>query len=260
VRSEMAWLAALRRDTALGVPEPVPARDGSLVVVAAIEGVPEPRFCALFRWLEGRFLNATLTPRHLERVGVFTARLHDHAARFTPPDGFTRWQAARADPEWEVDTLRRLGEVRPHGDVATMRAAIDKIRETTESLGQGPDVYGLIHADLHQENYLFHRGEVCAIDFDDCGYGHHLYDLSVTLYELGEHANLRALRATLLAGYRSVRPLPAAHETALPAFLMLRRIQTIMWQVDSRDHPAFRNRWQAGVTYDLGVLRSALDA
>ena len=35
----------------------------------------------------------------------------------------------------------------------------------------GPDVFGLIHAHLHQENCLIHRGEVRAIDFDHCGYG-----------------------------------------------------------------------------------------
>lgn len=36
---------------------------------------------------------------------------------------------------------------------------------------------GLIHGDLHQENYLFCRGAVGAIDFDDCGYGHFLCQL-----------------------------------------------------------------------------------
>jgi hypothetical protein len=42
IGSEMAWLSALRRDTDLGVPEPVAARDGSFVVLAGDPGVPKP--------------------------------------------------------------------------------------------------------------------------------------------------------------------------------------------------------------------------
>ena len=38
IQSEMAWLAALRRDTDLAVPEPVPTRTGALVTTATAPG------------------------------------------------------------------------------------------------------------------------------------------------------------------------------------------------------------------------------
>src|SRR5204863_4439683 len=38
IRSEMAWLAALRRDAELPVPEPVATIDGSFVIVATDPG------------------------------------------------------------------------------------------------------------------------------------------------------------------------------------------------------------------------------
>lgn len=79
VAVELAWLAALCRETELVVPEPVPARDGALRVVAAVAGVPEPRACVLFRWVDGRRLKARLSARALERVGRFVAKLHRHA-------------------------------------------------------------------------------------------------------------------------------------------------------------------------------------
>ena len=41
IRSEMMWLAALRRDTDLGVPEPLTTRDGALVTTVEVPGVPE---------------------------------------------------------------------------------------------------------------------------------------------------------------------------------------------------------------------------
>ncbi|HEV7128719.1 MAG TPA: phosphotransferase, partial [Ktedonobacterales bacterium] len=256
VRSEMAWLSALRRDTALVVPEPVATRDGALAQMFATEGVPEARICVLLRWVEGRFLNARLAPQHLHRVGAFTARLHDHAAAFAPPAGFTRGRVARVDAAWETVTLQRVAAARPRGDVALMRATIQQIRATLDSLSQDPAVYGLLHADLHQENYLFHRPEVRAIDFDDCAFGHHLYDLSVTLSEVEHHANFAALRAALLSGYRAVRPLPDGHDMALPALIARRRIDLIMWLIDSREHPGFHDRWGPDVTEELRRLRA----
>src|SRR5215212_12166230 len=61
VRSELLWLTALRSDTGLPVPEPVPNAEQSLVTVVAHPDFPEPRLCVLFRWMEGRFLYRGLT-------------------------------------------------------------------------------------------------------------------------------------------------------------------------------------------------------
>ncbi len=267
IRSEMLWLAALRRDTDLQVPEPNPTRDGSLLVLAEGEGVPEPRVCVLFRWLEGRFLDDRLTPAHLARVGILTARLQEHAAQWQPPDGFVRGRvdnltaAARAssryDPsstsasdlaprpsEHDAEQLIRLAtDLHSVEDGRTVRTAIDRVRQVLNELGYGPEVFGLIHGDLHQENYCFHRGEVRAIDFDDCGYGHYLFDLNVTLIEVQHLPRYPALREALLAGYRQIRPLPHAHEGYLDTFFALRRLQLLAWVLDSREHPAFRDEW-----------------
>jgi len=43
VGSELAWLAALRQETELAAPAPLPTRDGDLLTVAAHPGVPQPR-------------------------------------------------------------------------------------------------------------------------------------------------------------------------------------------------------------------------
>jgi Ser/Thr protein kinase RdoA (MazF antagonist) len=112
ITSEMAWLAALRRDTDLGVPEPIATREGSLVVVARDEGVPEARACVLLRRLEGRFVDRRLTPAHLRKVGVLTAQLQEHAGKWAPPQGFLRPR---------IDTLTspsKLASVSPSPAVA----------------------------------------------------------------------------------------------------------------------------------------------
>ena len=283
IQSELLWLTALRQDTTLNLPQPVPTQADAPLTVAEAEGVPEPRVCVLFRWLPGRFLEDQLTPAHLERVGMLTARLHEHTAQWQPPDHFVRGRVdvltAEARRSSHVDPhtatlaeleqrptdedaercLRLVTELCSADDGAVVRRAIERIQRVLRELGYGADTFGLIHADLHQENYCFDRGRVCAIDFDDCGFGHYLFDLNVTLIELQELPQYAALRAALLKVYRQVRPLPRALEAYLDTFFVLRRLQLLMWVIESRQHPAFRDDWQRRAQYDLQQLRHMLD-
>ncbi len=137
---------------------------------------------------------------------------------------------------------------------------MELVRRAQRELGTGPDVFGLIHSDLHQENYLFHRGRVRAIDFDDCGWGHFVYDLAVTLSELQHLPDAAALRAGLLRGYRTVRPLPPEHERYVEVFSALRVLKLTLWFLEQRGHPAFAG-WKADVRdglEDLGRLADRL--
>jgi Ser/Thr protein kinase RdoA (MazF antagonist) len=270
IRAEMTWLAALRRDTALAVPEPVATRSGAWLTEVAVEGVPEARVCVLLRWMDGRFLDDGLTATHLERVGAFTARLHEHARRFTPPAGFARGRIVRgAGGVREQDDLhsaeartyitRQVAELCSPEAAGTVEAVLGIIRQVCADLGEGPETFGLIHADLHQWNYLFHQGEVRAIDFDDCGYGPFVYDLGTTLSEVHHRADYATLQAALLAGYRRVRPLPAAHEAYLETFVALRELQLLLWRLELREHPAFSD-WQqkaGGAIRRLGAFVAA---
>ena len=89
IHEGLQWLLAIRRETTLIVPAPVPARDGSLIQEISAPGEPTPRQCVLFHWVPGDFRNDTLTPNDMQCVGAFMAQLHCHAAPFvaspTPP-------------------------------------------------------------------------------------------------------------------------------------------------------------------------------
>jgi Ser/Thr protein kinase RdoA (MazF antagonist) len=242
VRSETAWLSAIGRETDLVVPEPVPSANGSPLTVAEADGVPGSRTCVLFRWHPGRFVDGGLTPTHLERVGRFMARLHEHALHFEPPPDFQRWRIGDTTGAVAGYIAATVGGVfGPRG----RRIAEDVISSTQRvqrELGTDRDVYGLIHADLHQDNYFFHRGQVRSIDFDDCGWGHYAYDLTVTLSEVRRRSGYASLRSALLRGYREVRPFPVEHEAHLEPFYRLRLLQLILWFIEQRDHPAFAGR------------------
>ena len=255
VRSEMQWLAALRRDTDLGVPEPLPTRRGELLAPASTPEVPEPRLCTLFRWMPGRFFGKGLRPGHLERVGAFTARLHEHAATFALPDGFTREPVGALTAAQAERAVRVVAEHAGGEDAAVVEAALAKVGLALDGVEREPGQCSLIHADLHQFNYLFREGQVRAIDFDDCGVGPLLYDLAVTINTLGQRANLAELREALLRGYRSVRPLPARTETRFDALIAVRILQDVPGVLES-DDSSFQEWLPRALEHGLPRLRA----
>jgi Ser/Thr protein kinase RdoA (MazF antagonist) len=266
VRSELLWLAALR-EAGLSVPEPVPNKEHHLVTLAAHPSVPQPRLCVLFRWVDGRFLYRGLTPSHLAQVGDLMAGLHRHAAQWQRPREFTRHRVDNLDPmrrdqddQFDAAVAAEItglvaSATTPEGG-RVVAAAIARIWETMKALGQEPDAFGLIHADLHYRNVLFDKRGAGAIDFDDCGHGHWLYDLAVTLHQLERHPAYAVLRPAFLTGYRRRRPLPADQEAHLETFIALRRVQDLVGVVQEKDHPTFHDRWQAVAAHELEALRA----
>lgn len=264
------------------MPEPVAARDGSLVVLASDAGVPEPRVCVLLRWLDGRFVDDRLAPRHLRQVGALQAGLQQHAVGWPPPDGFARprvdtltdaakrhsiaGSAEGALPGGhptrdDADRgLRLVADLVSAADAAVFATALEVVWTATRELGAQPGTLGLIHGDLHYENFLFHLGAAQAIDFDDCGWGFYLYDLAATSWELEGRAEYDGMRRAPLDEYSRVRPLPARYESHLWAFAILRRMQILTWVLESREHVAFRDEWQVWAREDLDGLSAALGA
>jgi Ser/Thr protein kinase RdoA (MazF antagonist) len=269
VGAELAWLTALRRDTLLEVPTPIPTRAGSLLTVVSTHNVPRPHICVLFRWMPGRLLHRGLTPRRMERVGELMAHLQNHSAQWERPSGFVRarvdWPvgAARWLPDPFAPEVIQAVETLVAGTLSAVEAGqvtkvLSRVRAVEHELRaneamHGP-AFGLIHADLHYRNLLFARDTVRAIDFDDCGFGPYLYDPAVMLSELLGWAAYPALRAALLAGYRRVRPLQDGHEALLDTFIALRRVQDALWMLELRAQPVLSADWAADARRALAPL------
>jgi Ser/Thr protein kinase RdoA (MazF antagonist) len=115
-------------------------------------------------------------------------------------------------------------------------------------LGNGRSVFGLIHADFHLDNVIFHHGAARPIDFDDCGFGYWLYDMAVTLWLFRMKPDWPVWREAFLKGYGSVRPLPTDQLEYLDHFIAAREISIGLWNVAMAQHnPNFR----AALTDDL---------
>lgn len=251
IRSEIAWLQAIKADTDLTVPEALTAIDGATTVAASAAG--ETRVCSVLRWMDGRIVEGSARPVHLRRLGDAMARLHDQADHWVPPPEFVR---IRWDYETFFEDVMVYGETSAAGCWALLPAEVrtrfESVAVRMADIMQRVDDNGLIHADLHLGNAVFQRGRVKLIDFDDCGTGPRLYDLAVALWELRDGPDYPAFRDALLAGYRAQRDVDVAH---LDDFIALRQIAFGLWYTGMAEvNPAFAARLDQVHRWSLAML------
>ncbi len=257
IRTELAWMAALRREAGVHTPVPVPGRDGELVQNVGAEGVPRPRNCVLFRWMEGVEPDEEQDLVEPFRVlGEVSGRIHRHSKSWQRPAGFERllWDydtTLGARPNWGrwQDGLALDAE-----RVALLGRLSETIRRRLAAYGKAPERFGLIHADLRLANLLIHDGDTRVIDFDDSGLGWFLYDLATALSFMEERPDVPELIAAWLEGYRRVLPVSAEEEAEIPTFLMLRRLLILAWIGSHSETDLAR---ELGPEYTAGTCRLA---
>jgi Ser/Thr protein kinase RdoA (MazF antagonist) len=234
INDEVTWLAALG-EAGLHVPTPLRGLDGDFIQ-PWIDG----RLAVLLSWVEGRLLDKALRPLHLERVGRLAGAMHRVAESLVAagrlkgerlgdgPD-LARWAAGRP-PHPAL----------PPAQQARVQQAAQRLLHELGSFPRDTAHWGFIHSDLHPWNLLFQGRTAGAIDFSECGFGHHAADLAAALQYLkhpvvGNHDHAPRYvrhRAALLEGYAAMRPLPPGIERQLDAYIELRMINTIEWVLD----------------------------
>ena len=249
IRSELAWLQAIRRDSDLAVPEPVAARSGEVVQTIEAPGVPEPRQCVLFRWLDGRDTYRTPSRQTVARLGEALARLQNHADGFVPTEGFTRRRHDRVWPNGrpEVVYADDPDELFTPERRAVIRESAERVEGALTALYAHANDLRFLHADLHLGNVKLHRGALRLLDFDDSVWCHPVQDLAISLYYLHGYSNQDDLRAAFAEGYRSLRSWPEVDDQRLATLVAARELELIGFLAGS-DDPALR-----------GYLRAMLD-
>ncbi len=222
INSELLWLEALHRDTALTVQQPIGNKDGSFVtLITTAQGSTIP--CTLLRWIEGEMVSqdAPLTLGLAEALGGIVAHLHNHVVRWEIPNGFLR-------PAYDLEYFRQrmmlLSSGVSQGIITSQAHSI--IQETAkaciESLASihiNNDSWGLVHTDLHRGNCLVYHNEMRPIDFALCGFSYFVYDLGGTLAGMPKE-----LRQVCINGYLKHRQLSENAIRLLEASFLLSRI------------------------------------
>jgi Ser/Thr protein kinase RdoA (MazF antagonist) len=240
--SELQWIAALANG-GLEVTPLLPACTGALFVTVSVDAVPEPRQVDLFAWVNGRQLGSveagiavdSEAVHHIYRtIGTLAARVHNHASDWMPPAGFTRhaWDAeglAGATPFWGKFWELRLLTDDQRELLCRARDRVYGDLQAYASVPENRQRYSMIHADFCAENLMVEEGCVRLIDFDDAGFGWHLFELATAMYfEIGEDHYEEAFQA-LIEGYREYRSLPDEQVAQLPLFFLARSFTYLGW-------------------------------
>ena len=236
--SERVWLRALVA-AGISVPTPVPARDGREYVQVAVPGTGEQRYAGMISWTEGELLSAALAEnadaawraRAFGQLGAITASMHNQSADWVIPAGFTRHHL---DTDGLMGDAPFWGPFWEHRLLSPAESRLlldtrDRIRVALARYGRNARTYGLIHADMHPSNVLVHGERLTVIDFDDTGFGWHLYDIAVALIHQRNAADYPALEAAFIQGYRRLRVLADADLALLPMFHLMRGMVQIGW-------------------------------
>jgi Ser/Thr protein kinase RdoA (MazF antagonist) len=238
--SELLWMRELAASGAVEVPPVVAAADGRLTVRVEHAAVPDPRQVSVLGWLtgspvgtseEGTDVSDALVAKLYFDAGAVAAALHDASCAMTVPDDFIRHSWDEEGLVGDNPLWGRFWDLPSLTDAQRdlLRRARDTAVDDLENIGKRDGSYGLIHADLVPENLLAEDGRLKLIDFDDAGYGWHMFELATALYFNVEHPSYPNIVDALLTGYRSVRPLSDADVAQLPLFLFLRGTTYVGW-------------------------------
>jgi Ser/Thr protein kinase RdoA (MazF antagonist) len=257
IRSELAWINALRREGAVETALPVPGRNGEPVQTLTSPSGRPPRHAVAFERLPGKEPDSGVDAvRWFERLGELNARMHLHAKSWTLPAGFRR-------KRWDVDAM-----VGPNGywgswraaigldnsGIAVLEQALELINVRIERFGAGPDRFGLVHADLRLANLLVQGDHLRVIDFDDCGFSWFLYDFATAVSFIEHEPIVPELLQAWVCGYRKTARLSAGDVVEIPTFVVLRRILLCAWLASHAEIPFAR---QFGAAYTLGAVTMA---
>lgn len=223
VLAEMDWLAALAEETSLLVPRPLPARDGTLFVEAAAPGVPEPRLCAVFRWVPGRDLADALDEDTVYKLGALMARLHQHAASYRTPTHLELLRFDRVFPFPEPVVLfdDAHAAIMPPARREVFQQGINRAQAAIDGLLASGEPMRMLHGDLHQWNVRISRGQLAPIDFEDLMLGWPVQDIATSLYYFPQD-NFQAMRQAFRRGYEQVTPWPERRPGEIEAFIAAR--------------------------------------
>ena len=237
LRSELQWMAALQ-ESGLSVPQPIPCNgnDDGFVSVAHPD-VPELRQVDIFAWINGDQLgsveeglgdNRGQIQQIYSTIGELAARLHRQSCGWQMPEGFTRhaWDADGLTgdepfwgPFWQLAALT-------DGQRDLVLRARARVREELSALDKSPTQYSMIHADFVPENLLVDGDQVHLIDFDDAGFGWHMFEIATALYFIQDEPHYELAKSALLDAYQEIRPID---ESRLPLFMLARSFTYLGW-------------------------------
>jgi Ser/Thr protein kinase RdoA (MazF antagonist) len=229
MNAEVEWVRHLNRTSGINTPTPIATLTDDYIVSGDHPDSRQKMYAVMYSWLEGEEIGDEPTMEQLHEVGKAIAVLHQESADFTlSPDAKL---PTFNDFFWGTeDFLFSHKSTLSITDRSLIKEAHDLIMAFTHDLYETSPVH-IIHADFHGWNLMWNEDQLSIFDFDDCGFGIEAQDLAVALYYLDTPEQDQAL----LAGYKSVKPLPVYSENAMKALLLQRRLLLLNYLFETKN-------------------------
>ncbi|MEL6402903.1 MAG: phosphotransferase [Chloroflexota bacterium] len=184
--------------------------------------------------------NQTITPDTMVRLGEWLGNLHNAQIDTTNlPLIQLDWEGLFSergvyhpgDENMDIFTDQQIDIM------STVTLRIQRIME--DIFDSEDDTYGLIHGDLLLMNLLLDDADnaLHVLDFEYCGHGYYLYDLTPSLWQLKTNANYEALASSLWNAYVKVRPQVQEHYKWLETLIAGRQVASMRWVVANQQNP-----------------------
>jgi amicoumacin kinase len=247
IRGEVEWINYLARG-GTSVARAVLSEGGELVEPVD-DGQGGQFLCTAFvKAPGGPVRREQINERLFRNYGRLLGRMHTLAKLYTP--------AARA---WKRYTWDGPENNTPDRQLSPNEKKIrEKYRalyDHLQALPRDRDGYGMIHQDAHPGNFFVDDDYTLTLfDFDDCVYGHFIYDIAMVLFytAMGEPdrtAYTARFLPVFFAGYREENRLDPRWLPELPYFLKLREIDlfaAILFTMGETPEDAWCARYMGG--------------
>ena len=244
--SELQWIDALA-DAGIETPKVIKTDAGELMTRMIIPETGEEVYVDLFAWVDGASLGesqgdevtAEQTHWMYFTIGEIAAQLHNHSSTWSLPKGFKRhaWDLEGLVGEapfwgrfWELELLTEAQQ-------ALLVEARTKATQLLQQLDTSPQHYSLIHADFDPHNIMVEGSKIRPIDFDDAGFGWHMFEIATALYFMQTEPHYEVMRAAIIEGYRSQRELSDEQVALLDLFLVVRGFTYLGWIRSRQETP-----------------------
>ena len=228
IEYEVAWLAALNRDTDIDVVAPIPTGYGAMIVDAREPDSDLTRPCVLFSWVPGVPLADGAGAFGYRQLGQMCASLQLHGRTWQPPnpEGMRKWDRIfyydqGLDPIIIYDA--RFDHVFSPG----RRTIIDKAGQAATNVidASWQTATGqVVHGDLHEWNVHTVRTRLYAFDFEDVMIALPAQDVSVCLYSSRSNDRASEIQVAFRKGYEEFLPWPLDDDEQLDGFHAARQI------------------------------------
>jgi len=227
---EMEWLAFLH-ERGIPVSMPLPMNDGRLV--APLKSGNEYHAVCAFEKAKGRHCDKddpkTWNNDVIEDWGYVMGCMHRETKDFQISD--PRFMRGVFDGR-DIDGSDALEKA--FAQIPAVEKFANIFIPKLLSLPKTRDTYGLIHNDMHQNNFLVKDNKVHVFDFDDSIYGYFALDIGIALHHASHNAinkqDLEKIILKFMQGYKKANKLDGQSLKNILLFMKYRQLCNFCWR------------------------------